>query len=227
MASSSARNAFWGANGVLFDFDGVLVNSNPIKYKCFFELLADADYVSADSLTSFIATRPHASRFEVVDFLTKEGRGPRIELREHLLAKYSECTKSRVSSLRVSPALSALREQDERKWGLISATEERDMREIALSLGISTFFELGVFGSPASKESNIGHAVSSSVLRPDDLVMLGDRRSDMVAARNAGVNFIFVSGWSDESEQVLRELRGPESVDSLADLLPPELTGQQ
>jgi len=57
---------------------------------------------------------------------------------------------------------------------------------------------LGIFGSPDSKDLIFEKHVTSS-LNTNDAVFLGDSRYDHIASSNAGVDFIFVSEWSEFS----------------------------
>ena len=170
-------------------------------------------------MNSFLSRHPSATRFDAVACLRNEGGLP-IEVTErHLLQEFSKLSKERIKKLTVSPALAKLREKDERRWALVSATEVNDLREIVLDLQIERFFQAGIFGSPLSKKENILSLLTASDLSSTESVLLGDRLSDKIAAEQTGADFIFVSGWSDASPEDLKELKGCPSVNSLSGLL--------
>jgi len=219
MVTNEAIVTYQQASIVLFDFDGVLVDSNAAKLDCFCELAALFGSAAVSRLKALLANRPHANRFEIVDFIL-EGNEIRGSItRDGLLHRFSECSKSRVLQLRVSPALATLRAADSRPWAIISATEQRDMQEIALRLGISEYFEAGVFGSPKTKFEHIRDVGEARGLNGSDMVLLGDRISDLQAALKAGIGFIFVSDWSDSSSSDLAALRLRPTVESLSNIV--------
>ena len=219
METRRSRLAYKQAKLVVFDFDGVIVDSNGSKFDCFLELAAPFGPEAIARLNAFLSERPYATRFEVVEsILESEEAGDAIS-EDELLCRFSECSKSRILKLQVTPALSALREADSRDWALVSATEEQDMQELARGLGIDNYFQAGIFGSPTTKVKHIRELSEAYGLSGSEMVLFGDRVSDFQATMQAGIGFIFVSKWSDASKGDLKELESCLSVPALSDLL--------
>jgi beta-phosphoglucomutase-like phosphatase (HAD superfamily) len=129
MGTRRSRLAYQQAKLVVFDFDGVIVNSNESKFDCFLELATPFGPEALARLKAFLAERPYATRFEVVESILDSEEAVDAISEDELLCRFSECSKSRILKLQVTPALSALREADTRPWALVSATEEQDMQE--------------------------------------------------------------------------------------------------
>lgn len=219
MVTNEALMTYQKAKLVLFDFDGVLMDSNSAKLECFLELAAVAGPAAVSRLKALLSIRPYATRFEVVESIIDDLEANSSITGDELLRRFSDCSKSKILKLQVSPALAALRAADSRAWALVSATEQCDMQEIAHRLSISDYFEAGVFGSPKSKFEHIRELGEVHSIRGCDMILLGDRLSDLQATVKAGIGFIFVSDWSDSSSKDLTELTLGPTVDSLSSII--------
>ena len=219
MATTTSQFAFHEAKLIIFDFDGVIVDSNRAKLECFLDLAAKFGSEAVARLHALLTCQPHATRFEVVESILESAEATNSSTKGELLRLFSECSKSRILGLKVTHALSALREIDTRDWALVSATEEQDMKEIAHRQGIADYFQAGVFGTPTSKLDHIRALSQSYGIEGSKIIMLGDRISDLRASLKAGIGFIFVAEWSDASEGDLDTLENYPSVHSLFDLL--------
>jgi len=219
MATSNARRSFKNAKLIIFDFDGVIVDSNGAKLDCFLEMVAPFGVEATVLLRKFLSKRPNATRFEVVDSIVQSGKVGDSITEDALLSSFSECSKSKVLELQVTPALRALREADTRMWALVSATEHHDIKEIAFRLGIANFFQAGIFGTPMTKVEHIRALCDSQGLRGAEVILFGDRISDLQAAIEAGIGFVFVSDWSDAHDNDLEVLKDFPSIESLSNLL--------
>lgn len=210
---------FRQAQLVLFDFDGVLVDSNKAKSCAFIEISRKLDPELLSPTARFLEENPSSTRFQVIDYLLELKGHPDVGLRQRLLADYSFLSKKLVKALKISDSLHNLRECDNRIWGLVSATERGDLKELCGYHNITEYFQAGIFGSPETKENNIRKALKMSLATASKTVYLGDRLSDSRAAKAAGVNFIFVQGWSDAKSSEILELAKNPSIRSIGDLV--------
>lgn len=167
----------------------------------------------------FLRQSPSASRFEVIDWIVERAGATERGLRELLLEDYSRRSKQLLKSMKIVSSLGALRETDSRAWGLVSATDEADLFEICAHHQISQYFSGGLFGSPATKETNLRKALDQVCVNADKTVYLGDRLSDLRAANQVGMNFIFVSDWSDAAPADLAELNLKPKINRISDLV--------
>lgn len=205
---------------MLFDFDGIVVDSNPSKLRCFLTLAELHEEISQDAILNFLEFRPHATRFEVVDEIMRQLGESDANFRLELLEKFSACSFESIKNLDVASALPSLRKLDSRNWALVSATEQRELVSLSLALEIDGYFQLGVYGSPTPKSHHITRISNNQMLPAEDLCVVGDRLSDLVAADSVGAKFIFVSQWSDARPSDLKLLREKPVVASLWHLFP-------
>lgn len=79
---------------------------------------------------------------------------------------------------------------------IVSGGDQAELREIFADRGLDRLFDGGIFGSPDTKETILARELESGNIRPQAL-FLGDSTYDHRAAVGAGLDFIFVSGWSE------------------------------
>jgi phosphoglycolate phosphatase len=74
-------------------------------------------------------------------------------------------------------------------------------------LGIQHFFSVVVGGDSVKQKKpspeGIGHILEETGVRPEDAVMIGDHKNDIVAAQRAGVTSVFVTYGFSRLENVL------------------------
>ena len=219
MRAELARAAFFAANVALFDFDGVLVDSNCLKTEAFLELAESLDPEILHPIRKFLRKNPSATRFAVIDKILSLTERHDLSLRMRLLEDYSLKSKSKLKALNIDNSLHALRQQDNRDWGLVSATEQSDLMELSDYHNVSRYFSVGIFGSPKTKEANILAAAASKGVPTAEIIYLGDRVSDLEAARATGTEFIFVRDWSDARGEDVAELGSQLTIGRLSDLV--------
>lgn len=219
MRAESARAAFYNAKVVLFDFDGVLVDSNRIKTAVFFELAESVDRKFVPAVRDFLIQNSSATRFMVVDQILELAGTDDNRLRQRLLKNYSQKTKTKIKCLQLEESIHALRKADRRDWGLISATEQNDLVELCHHHNLQDYFAAGLLGSPSTKVENIRVAAAKAGVQLCEAIYLGDRLGDLKAAIAAGTEFIFVKQWSDANGPDTNELEQRLTVDRVGDLI--------
>lgn len=203
---------------VVFDFDGVLVDSNRIKREAYFQVFhgLHADEVIARCLNE----RPQAHRYEhirtIVGHLMAVGRlrghtdpGQYVD---HYGAEYTricEAETARCDEIRgASSVLSAL--AADCPLYINSSTWEASLRRVVGRRGWRGLFR-GVLGAPRSKVENLQSIMLWETADAGDLVFVGDGHGDQEAALAAGCRFVGIRNEQNDFQQ--------QSIDSLADLL--------
>lgn len=78
----------------------------------------------------------------------------------------------------------------------MSGGDQIELREIFAARGLEGYFDGGIFGSPDSKDVILEREIAAGTIHTPAL-FLGDSRYDHIAATRAGLDFAFVSGWSE------------------------------
>lgn len=182
---------------VLFDFDGVVVRSEPLHKRTFLELLAPYKVEVSDErwYREFAGTGSrHIFEVLVREFGIGEDVGSLVERRKKLYEGYL-----RDGALKampgVKPFLRSLRRHG-LKAAIVSGSHRTNV-ELALSLlGLGGYFDLIVSGDDLKLRkpdpAPFLHAASLLGVRPDECVVLEDSRSGMMAARAAGMRLVCV-----------------------------------
>nr|WP_274522594.1 HAD family hydrolase [Halorhodospira halochloris] len=202
---------------LIFDCDGVILNSNPIKTEAFYQAALPYGEDAARALRAYHVRNGGISRYHKFDWLLTEVVGqsePDPEERQALLEAYAKNVWDGMLTCELDEAILELRKQTPHaRWMVASGSDEQELREIFRLRGLNELFDAGIYGSPRTKEeifSELGE--TNTLLRP--AVFLGDSRYDAQAAQRASFTFIFVQRWS-ESEAAPSE----QKIESCGDLV--------
>jgi len=84
---------------------------------------------------------------------------------------------------------------DGKRLFVVSGTEEGELRQVLAHQGIAEYFD-AIHGSPQDKDTILADlAASGALARPG--LFLGDARYDHEAACRAGLEFVFLSEWTE------------------------------
>ena len=177
---------------IVFDFDGVILESAAIKGAAFEELFADATE-HLESIRAHHLANLGVSRFEKFDWIYENlFQSPlSASKRQELGHKYSELVFAESSSCPFVPGALELVERLSGRVPLFiaSATPQAELEIIVRKRGLERFFA-GVFGSPPAKGLTLAEIVGNEGFEADAVLMIGDGMSDLDAAREAGCLFV-------------------------------------
>jgi phosphoglycolate phosphatase-like HAD superfamily hydrolase len=177
---------------VAFDFDGVILESGPIKQQAFLDLFADHPELQPRILAHH---RRHlgVSRYDKLAWIHRELLGRPLSPEELAAAgrRYSELVLEQVLACPlVAGAEELLRALDGRLLSfVVSATPQQELELIVARRGLSDYFR-ELRGAPGAKADILVDLMRRHRLEPEELVMVGDGLSDYKAARQAGVAFV-------------------------------------
>jgi phosphoglycolate phosphatase-like HAD superfamily hydrolase len=184
---------------VVFDFDGVLVDSNAVKRRAYGEIFADRA-ASTAVVESVLESNTEDDRFGVIRAILQGLAGKKGEgssQLDQLVSQYAErynaiCEEHAATCAEVRGASSALtRLSRQHPLYIISATPEEPLRRIVTRRGWSRYFR-DVLGRPRNKRENLAQVMRQETLEGSQIVFVGDGRRDLDTAREAGCRFIGV-----------------------------------
>lgn len=187
----------------VFDFDGVIVDSNRLKEEALFSLFADHAHISED-LVRDVRRRNVGTRFDVLrDVFVRAGM-PAADIdglvREYAL-RYDDVVQRGIAAAGLAAGAKETLEalSADRCLYINSATAHEPLQATVDRLGIRSYFK-DVFGMPPTKEENLRAILGREGIEPQEAVMIGDGEGDWRSAHAVGTHFIAVaSGFHDWS----------------------------
>ncbi|MBI4667943.1 MAG: HAD family hydrolase [Elusimicrobia bacterium] len=179
---------------VVFDFDGVLVESVDIKTRAFACLFSSEAPAAVERILDYHLKNGGISRQEKFRTIYRDILKRPLKDRDFgcLCRRFAELVVKEVTAAPwVKGAEEFLRTQHRRyRFFIISGTPEKELKFIIRRRGIQKLFR-GVFGSPRTKDFLLKEILKRYHLRPRQLVFVGDAPTDWRAAQRAGVPFIW------------------------------------
>ena len=216
---------------VVFDCDGVLIDSNSAKTKAFEEVAIEFGFghQNAETFSSWQSRNFGISRYRVLEELLS-GRfgpsqlGPSLLNLPDLTRAFAERVERIYETAPETLGARALlaRLSDQRLY-VASGSDQTELREALARRRLSKYF-VDVYGSPTPKGQLVADIVARERERLQETprcVMIGDADSDADAAAKSGIDFIFISAYSSVRQSMLERCQSEclPNVETLADLI--------
>ena len=212
--------------GIIFDFDGVIVESVNIKTESFAEIYRPYGSKVVEKVVQHHLANGGMSRFEKFRLYQKEFLGKELfddELSE-ITDRFSRLVTNRVIEAPYVEGAIEFIESYCKIFDLFvsSATPKKELREIIYRRKITKYFR-EIFGSPEKKSDHIGKIIDRYGYELSEVVFIGDSINDKEAAEISGIFFIgrydrknsdvFVNSFSIENiselERVVKRIDNP------------------
>lgn len=207
---------------LVFDCDGVVLDSNRVKSDAFYNSVLAYGDAPARSLLKFHQDNGGISRYKKFDhfFDSIYPLNDAEQEKDRALQLYSQYVKEGLLKCNVEPRLAELsRAYPRSKWLIVSGGDQAELRKVFIERGINKIFEGGIFGSPDTKDEILSREVEARNISFPAL-FIGDSKYDYTAARAAGLDFIFISQWTEVADwEIWVRENNIKSVKSLEELL--------
>jgi phosphoglycolate phosphatase-like HAD superfamily hydrolase len=206
---------------VVFDFDGVIIESGDIKTEAFLELFADhPEHIAA--IRKHHLANLGVSRFKKFAWIytnlfgkdLEDGEKIRLGDRFSAIVFQKVCEAPFVAGAR--EALEALAKAGV-PLAVASGTPQDELDRIVDARGLRQLF-VEVHGSPTEKPTAIKSVMDRYQLAREHVLFIGDGTTDHEAATKAGVNFLarrtpeLAPYWQSAGCRCVDDLRGLERV---------------
>ncbi|WP_312224749.1 HAD family hydrolase [Stutzerimonas nitrititolerans] len=205
---------------LVFDCDGVVLSSNKLKAEAFYQAALPYGESAARALLSYHIENGGISRYQKFSyFLSNIVQGQPGPSLDALLNTYTGLIREEMLTCQIEPGLKALRERTPAaRWLIVSGGDQKELREIFISRELDKLFDGGIYGSPDTKDEILARECASGNITGDAL-FVGDSRYDHIAATRAGLDFVFISQWSEfKSWKCYFQEHAVLCIDSLSDL---------
>jgi len=186
---------------LIFDCDGVILNSNKIKTQAFYDVAKVYGHKPAQILKDYHIQNGGISRYKKFEYLLTNILQKPIKKQElsELLSNFSKEVKKALLVCEVATGIKELRDKTRNtKWLIVSGGDQAELREIFEQRGLSNYFDGGIFGSPDDKDVILKNETKNRNIIGKSL-FLGDSMYDYQAANTAKMDFIFISKWTEVS----------------------------
>ena len=183
----------------IFDCDGVILDSNPIKTEAFYEIGLTYGKKQADDLVIYHKKFGGISRFNKFKYFFEE------ILQKKDYAKELELALDRYSSLVKEKLLKCSETKDLRLFLseipagsrkiVVSGGLQSEVRDVFIQRGFADYFD-AIYGSPHTKMEILEKEVNDKLLIFPS-VFVGDSKYDYEIAQAFDLDFIFVSCYSE------------------------------
>ena len=181
----------------VFDCDGVLLQSNDIKSNAFYQVALQFGEKPAKTFLEYHKNAGGLTRFRKFEYLQSQilELAPSQDQRDEWIKNYADrCYADLVACESVPGARNFVEALNPRKTYVVSGGEQTQLREVLRKQEFDQFD--GIFCSHKSK---------SEILASLDIefpaIYVGDAMYDYEVAIERGLDFMFVSGYSDISEE--------------------------
>jgi len=187
---------------LIFDCDGVILNSNKIKTEAFRLIFEPFGKVPADEMVDYHISYGGISRYKKIDYFINnyiKNRNKKYiqDLKVDLLKNFSDIVKNKLFKSEVCKDLQLLKLRTKNsKWFIVSGGDEEELNYTFKNKNISSFFDGGIFGSPSNKFEIIDDKIKKgNIIKPT--IYFGDSKLDYEVADFYNFDFVFVYQWTE------------------------------
>lgn len=203
---------------IVFDCDGVILDSNKVKTEAFRHAALPYGEAAAEALVEYHVANGGVSRYRKFEYFLQsiagvENSGSALD---KLLQDYAKAVRNGLLGCTIAPGLDRLRRRTPvADWFIVSGGDQAELRELFAERNIDEYFNGGIFGSPDTKTVIFARESEAGNIRRPAL-FIGDSRYDHDAAVAAGIDFVFLTGWSEFRE--IREYSARNTIPCFADI---------
>lgn len=178
---------------ILWDFDGVILDSMPIRDYGFRKIFEN---YSAEVVEKFISYHRHnggLSRFYKIKYFYNELLGEEISSEQ--IQEYADRFTIIMKEELVNPkyliedSVNFINTNHKNyNFHIVSGSEHNELNYLCDKLGLSDFF-LTIHGSPTTKKDLVKKLLKKEKYKLEETILIGDSINDYEAAKNNAINF--------------------------------------
>lgn len=177
---------------IIFDFDGVLVESNQIKHDAFKSIFQDFPK-HFEEIFKYHYSHNSVDRFTKFNFIAKNilNISNSEEIEKSWAKKFQQLTRESIVKCSMVPGAMNMLDFFFQRCPLYiaSATPDIELEFILKQRGLFKYFR-GAFGSSLSKTDAIIKITKNEMLDSEKILFIGDSPEDQLVAKETGVLFI-------------------------------------
>ena len=185
---------FKNKNVIFWDFDGVLIDSMPVRNQGFRSVLEEFPKDQVDLLMKYHLENGGLSRYVKFRYFFEEIVGRNISEEEIVewTSKFSNIMRKKLlsSELLIKDTIQFIRLNDTKfAMHIVSGSDENELRFLCDKLGIKDHFK-SIHGSPTPKAELVKKVLTKENYDPAECVLIGDSKNDYDAAMANNIDFL-------------------------------------
>lgn len=177
---------------IVFDCDGVILESVPVKTKAFGRMAEPYGDEARDRLLMYHKVHGGVSRYKKFEWFFSEVLGKEIspEELEDWGKRYADLAFEEVCRCELVPGIQEVLDTWKGRVPMYvcSGAPHEELTVILEGRGLSGYFN-GVFGSPPGKSTLLAQIIKKAGVDPEKTLMVGDAPTDLHAAEDVGTLF--------------------------------------
>lgn len=191
---------------LIFDCDGVILDSNLLKSRAFSDALTDEPPELVKSFVDYHKQHGGISRYEKFNYYFTDIQNCTDSEKKisKALTRFASIVKKGLMECNYVPGIHEFIKQQSTlgvPLFVVSGSDEKELKKIFLKRKILKFFKK-IYGSPTNKIENTAKVIQD-MSRQKKGCFFGDSKSDFEAAQRFGIDFVYVrqfSEWKDGSQ---------------------------
>lgn len=181
-------------NNILWDFDGVILDSMKVRDWGFREVLSHYPKSSVNQLIDYHQKNGGLSRYVKFRYFYEEILNKEISEQKVLnyAEKFSVLMKQKLSDKNnlIQDSLDFIKHEFKNyNFHIVSGSDQTELRFLCNELGIAEFF-LTIEGSPTPKKELIENLMEARKYNPSETLLVGDSINDFEAAESNQILFL-------------------------------------
>ncbi len=178
---------------ILWDFDGVILDSMKIKGDGFIELFKGYDEDSIKQIKKYHYDNGGVSRFDKIKYFYQEILNENI-LEDKVLElanKFSKIIEIKLydESNLIEETVNFIKENYQKyNFHIVSGAEHNELNSLCDSFEISQYF-ISINGSPTKKDILVKNVIEQYKYNKEEMILIGDAMTDYNASKKNGIKF--------------------------------------
>ncbi len=178
---------------IIFDFDGVILESTDIKIKAFRKIYEPYGQEITQKVIDYHLKNGGISRVKKIKYFHKNFLHKQLTNSElnHLATIFSNAVTKEIKTAKLVKGVKSFLENNYKKYNFFisSGTPDEELKTTVKLHQIDKYF-IDIFGSPTGKVEHIKNILQKYNLFPQNVCFIGDAPLDKTSANQTNINFI-------------------------------------